>query len=493
MRSTRVPSVLSWGLVVLLVAGCTTDAEEPEEPPAPAPTGEPTPLPTEFGGAAPPGIDGEVLRFLHGEEADVHDILDDPLGVRISPVGAAFLISSGGADRHLLHDAATGDTLWEGEARFRGFDTDLSGAPVMRMTDDDGPYVLDAHGERVWEPAEEGDTYLDGVAVRYPDEWSFDDPGGEYAILDVDGATLWEYTFDAPTPAPTPTDGEPSAEPDGEDADEPDADTGDDGDRADEGVPVAGVPVTAWDGGVLVAPGGSVLRAASLDEDSPGEELWSVSGVDEDLGRSASAPVPVPSVLGRYTLPGEPDEGAEDGEPGGDVLVVRWAGREEPSTLAAYDREDGGLLWALEEPGPNPVGEPFEPAERAGGLYDEATGTLLLPQASGEATLVAVDLARGEVRWGLEEDDVAISPAFTHDGLVYADARANDGTDEQVVLEADTMDVVAEDPPAYVEAVNGSGHAVLVWDRQRFVFGPPPEEEPSRGPTDEPSPTDDPS
>ncbi|MCY9786247.1 PQQ-like beta-propeller repeat protein [Nocardiopsis sp. EMB25] len=488
MRSSRAPQVLSCGLVVLLVAGCTTDAD-PEEPPAPEPTGEPTPLPTAFDGAAPPGVDGEVLRFLHGEEADVPDILDDPLGVRISPVGTAFLISSGGADRHLLHDAATGDTLWEGEARFRGFDTDQAGAPVMRMTDDDGPYVLDARGERVWEPAEEGDAYLDGVAVRYPDEWSFDDPGGEYAVLDVDGATLWEYAFDAPAPE----DVEPSAEPDEEATGEPDGDAADGGDRADEDVPVAGVPVTAWDGGVLVAPGGPVLRAASLDEDSPGEELWSISGVDEDLGRSASAPAPVPSVLGRYTLPGESDEGAEGGESGGDVLIVRWAGREEPSTLAAYDREDGALLWALEEPGPNPVGEPFDPAEGAGSLYDDATGTLLLPQASGEATLVAVDLARGEVLWGLEEDDVSIAPAFTHDGLVYADSRSSDGGGEQLVLEADTMDVVAEDPPAYVEAVNESGHAILVWDRQRFVYGPPPDEEPSSEPTEDPSPTDDPS
>ncbi|WP_316042266.1 hypothetical protein [Nocardiopsis sp. CNR-923] len=415
--------------------------------------------------------------------------MDDPLGVRISPVGAAFLVSSGGADRHLLHDAATGETLWEGEARFRGFDTDLAGATVLRMTDDDGPFVLDALGERVWEAAEEGDTYLGGVAVRYPDGWSFDAPEGDYAVLDTAGGTLWEYAFDSPAPA----DGEPSADPDAE----PEEDAEDGGDQTDEDVPVAGVPVAAWDGGVLVAPGGPVLRAASLDEDAAGEELWSVSGVDEDLGRPASAPAPVPSVLGMYTLPGEEDEDedAEDPESGSDVLVVRWAGREEPSTLAVYDRGDGALLWALEEPGPNPVGEPFDSAEAAGSLYDDTTGTLLLPQASGEATLLAVDLARGEVLWGLEEDDVSISPAFTHEGLVYADSRTNDGADEQLVLEAETMDVVADELSAYVEAVNDSGHAVLVRDRQRFVFGPRPDEEPSAEPTgdasDEPAEPDD--
>ncbi|MFI6575582.1 hypothetical protein ACIBFB_07255 [Nocardiopsis sp. NPDC050513] len=479
MRSPRVPQVLSCGLAVLLAAGCTTDPE-PEGRPAPEPEGPPSPLPTSFDGEAPPGIDGAVLRFLHGDEADVHEILDDPLGVRISPVGAAFLISSGGADRHLLHDAATGGTLWEGEARFRGFDTDLSGATVMRMTDDDGAFVLDALGERVWEAAEEGDTYLDGVTVRYPDGWSFDAPEGDYAVLDTEGATLWEYAFDAPAPAddesPTGSGGEP--------AEEPEEDAEDGGDRTDEDAPVAGVPVAAWDGGVLMASGGPVVRAASLDGDAAGEELWSVSGVDEDLGRPASAPAPVPSVLGLYTLPGEADEGADGAGPGADVVVVRWAGREEPSTLAAYDRGDGGLLWALEEPGPNPVGEPFDPAEAAGSLYDGTTGTLLLPQASGEATLVAVDLAEGDVLWGLEEDDVSISPAFAHGGLVFADSRTNDGADEQLVLEARTMDVVADELSAYVEAVNDSGHAILVRDRQRFVFGPRPDEEPTAEPTD---------
>jgi hypothetical protein len=136
--------------VALLVAGCTGDPE----PPVPAPDQDPPPIPTEFEGEAPPGIEGEVLRHLHGDDADVHDILDDPQGVRISPVGGAFLISSGGEDRHLLHDAATGETLWEGAARFRGFDTDSEGAAVLLMTvEADTPFVRGADGAPGWGPA----------------------------------------------------------------------------------------------------------------------------------------------------------------------------------------------------------------------------------------------------------------------------------------------------------------------------------------------------
>ncbi|WP_028649899.1 PQQ-binding-like beta-propeller repeat protein [Nocardiopsis sp. CNT312] len=472
MRSARVPQVVSCGLAVL-VAACTPAPE----PVAPEPSREPTPVPTDFTGDPPPGIDGDVLRFLHGDEAEVHALINDPAGVRISPVGSAFLFSSGSEDRHLLHDAATGTTLWEGEARFLGFGADGAGERVLLMSDEDGRFALDAAGKRVWEPEEEGDTYLDGIAVRYPQGWSAEEPGGDYAVLGAEGAVLWEYTLD---PVEPEDEASPSPSPDGP------SDGPEDGGREEpeEGPEAAlGVPVAAWEDLVLLESADAGLRAHSLAGDDAGEELWALGRDDGELGRGSSMLLSAPRVLGVYTLP-EDEDGAGAGER---VLLVRWTGPEDPSVLAAYDPADGALLWFLEEPGPNPVRAPFETSGVPGSLYDGATGTLLLPQASGEATLVAVGLADGEVRWGLEEDDVSLAPAFAHDGLVYADSRTNDGGDRQLVLEAETMDVVADEMTAYVEAVTDSGHAILVQGRQRFVFGPPPGEEPEEAPSRSPS------
>ncbi|WP_304452286.1 PQQ-binding-like beta-propeller repeat protein [Nocardiopsis sp. YSL2] len=532
MRSPGVPQAFTCGLVVLLVAGCTGETEAPE----PQPEDEPAPVPTEFEGEPPPGIEGEVLRYLHGDGAGAPDMLDDPLGVRISPVEAAFLISSDGEDRHLLSDAATGDTLWEGEARFRGFAEDRDGERVLLMADTDGvPFVLDARGERVWSPEETGDTYLDGVVVRYPDEWSFDEPFGAYTVLDTDGDALWEYEF---------TDngaGEDASEDESED------DTSEDGDAdSDEGSEDAdpaddtsgtGVPVAAREDLLLLSDGGPGLQARSLDSDSDsaGEELWSVSGHDDDLGLSDSGPMPAPQVVGVYPVAEDPDEdgsedsgdadtGADDSDGSGSggngdggeddgarsesdsasgsgtaadsdqVVLLRWAVAESPSTLSAHDADSGDLLWTLREPGTNPVGHPFDPAGLTGSLHDAATGTLMLPQASGEATAIAVDLATGEVLWGLEDDDVSISLAFAYDGLFYGDIRTHEEQDEQLVLDALTMDTVSDDLTSYVEAVTESGHAVLVRDRQRFVYGPPPQDDtdesgsdPSEDPSEAPS------
>ncbi|WP_431868445.1 hypothetical protein [Nocardiopsis eucommiae] len=478
MRSSRVLQALTCGLAALLVAGCTGDPE----PPAPAPEEEPPPIPTEFEGELPPGIEGEVLRPLHGEDAGSHDILDDPLGVRISPVGAAFLISSGGEDRHLLQDAATGDTLWEGEARFRGFDTDSGGETVLLMTDtDDTPFVLDAEGQRLWEPAEEGDLYLDGVAVRRPAEWSSEEPHGDFSVLDAEGAELWSYTFE-PEPEDTEPEDAETDEDDDETAPEDTEASADDPERL-------GVPVAAWDDTVLLDSGDSVLRAHSLDPEDAGELLWSVAASDEELGLPATAPVPLPQILGVFPAP-EPEDGAEDeGAENEDedeedradedvpaTILLRWAQPEAPSVLSAHDTVDGEPLWTLEEAGTNPVSQHFDEAGVPGLLYDSATGTLLLSQASGEATMVAVDLVRGEVRWGLEEDDGSISPAFAHGGLVYGDSRSNEDGDLQLVLDAQTMDVVGDELSAYVEAITDTGHAILVQDRQRFVVGPEPED-----------------
>lgn len=500
MRSSRVPQALTCGLVALLVAACTGDPE----PPVPAPDQDPPPLPTDFEGEAPPGIEGGVLRHLHGDEAHVHAILDDPLGVRISPVGGAFLISSGGEDRHLLHDAATGAALWEGEARFRGFDTDSEGAPVLLMTDaDDTPFVLGADGGTVWEPAEEGDLYLDGVAVRRPAEWTAEEPYGDFSVLDADGDELWSYTFE---PEPEPGgEGEEGAEEEpadtdgGEDAEtaEEDAET-EAGEEADGDDPERfGVPVAVWGRTVLLDSGDSVLRAHSLDPEDAGEHLWSVAAADEELDLNGTAPVPVPQVLGVFTTPLPEDEGAEDedgdedeengadGADGADdaadeeapqTVLLRWARPEAPSVLSAHDAAEGELLWTLPEAGTNPVSRHFDEAGAPGLLYDGETGTLLLPQASGQATMVAVDLVEGEVRWGLEEDHGSISPAFAHAGLIYGDSRSNEDGEHQLVLDAETMDVVGDDLSAYVEAVTDTGHAILVQERQRFVYGPAPED-----------------
>ncbi|MGW5875149.1 outer membrane protein assembly factor BamB family protein [Nocardiopsis terrae] len=480
MRSSRVPQALTCGLAVLLVAGCTEDPE----PPAPAPEEEPSPVPTAFAGEAPPGIEGDVLRYLHGDGAEVHDILDDPLGVRISPVGGAFLISSGGEDRHLLHDAATGETLWEGQARFRGFDIDSEGETVLLMADgEDAPFALGADGETRWEPDAPGDAYLDGVAVRRPAEWSTEEPYGDYSVLDTDGGELWSYTFE---PEPEEDEGDPESEEAPEDTGA-EEDTGteepeEDADEAGEEPGRLGVPVAAWDDTVLLDSGDSALHAHSLDPEEAGERLWSASAGDEELDLPATAPVSVPQVLGVFRTPvpegeeAEEEDGEEDGA-GPDVVLLRWAQPEAPSILSAHDAADGTPLWTLEEAGTNPVSRKFDEAGAPGSLYDTDTATLLLPQASGEATFVAVDLVAGEVRWGLEEEAGSISPAFAHGGLIYGDLRSNEEGDPQLVLDAETMDVVGEDLSAYVEAVTDTGHAILVQDRQRFVFGPEPEPE----------------
>ncbi|MFE3461021.1 PQQ-binding-like beta-propeller repeat protein [Nocardiopsis aegyptia] len=560
MRSPGVPQAFTCGLVVLLIAGCTGDTEPPE----PQPEDEPAPLPTEFEGDPPPGIEGEVLRHLHGDGAEAPDLLDDPLGVRISPVEAAFLISSDGEDRHLLSDAATGDTLWEGEARFRGFAEDRDGERVLLMAGtDDVPFVLDAGGERVWSPEETGDTYLDGVVVRYPDEWSFDEPHGAYTVLDTGGDVLWEYEFAGSGAGEDGPEGEPSegdtADDEAAEADE-EAESGEGSEDADpsDDASRTGVPVAARGDLLLLSDGGSELRARSLDpeSDATGEELWSVSGTDEDLGLSASGPVPAPQVVGVYPAAEDPDEdgsddsdgsdgsgdsedsgsgsdsagdengdgtdegsgeqsasdsasgsdadagsgsdsGADSGSESDEIVLLRWALAESPSTLSAHDADNGDLLWTLREPGPNPVAQPFDPAGLTGSLHDDATGTLMLPQASGEATAITVDMATGEVLWSLEDDDVSISLAFAHDGMFYGDIRTNDDQGEQLVLDALTMDTVSDELTSYVEAVTESGHAVLVQDRQRFVYGPPPQDgasaedaedaDPSADPEDEPS------
>lgn len=478
MRSSRVP--LACGIAVLLVTGCTGDPEPTEPQGGDA---EPSPPPTEFRGEAPPGLDGEILRHLHGEDADVHPMLDDG-GVRISPVEGAFLISSDGEDQHLLHDAATGEALWEGEAGFRGFASDTDGDPVLLMADsDDVPFVLDPEGEQVWSAGDADQVYLDGRVVDHPDEWSAEEPGGTFTVSDTDGDELWSYDFE-----PVEDDG---SEDDAEGSDEGPEDGDGEGSGDEDPEPPLGVPVAAWEDTVLLSDGDSALRAHSLDSDEAGEDLWSVTGQDEELDLPDTAAGAVPQILGQYDLPGnenaeDPDDTDEAGDGGEDsdqqtaddgLLLLRWAQPEAPSILSAHDLDTGETRWTLQEPGTNPVAEPFATAGATGSLYDEETGTLLLQQASGEASFIAVDLAGGGERWGLEDDDTAISPAFAFDGLVYGDQRGDDTDNSQLVLDAVTMDVVDDELSARVEAVTESGHAILVQDRQRFVHGPPPGED----------------
>lgn len=483
MRSSRVP--LACGIAVLLVTGCTGDPEPPE------PQGgedQPSPPPTEFRGEMPPGLDGEILRHLHGEDADVHPMLDEG-GVRISPVEGAFLISSDGEDQHLLHDAATGEALWEGEAGFRGFASDSDGDPVLLMTDsDDVPFVLDPEGEQVWTAEDADEVYLDGRVVDQPDDWSAEEPGGAFTVSDTDGDELWSYDFEPPE-----DDGSAEGSEDG------------DGEEEDTGPPL-GVPVAAWDDTVLLSDGDSALHAHSLDPDEAGEDLWSLTGQDEELDLPDTAVGAVPQILGQYDLPQNDDdeEAEEDGDNDGNgdsaedgaqdspddgLLLLRWAQPEAPSTLSAHDLDTGETRWTLQEPGTNPAAEPFATAGATGSLFDEETGTLLLQQASGEASFIAVDLAEGDERWGLEDDDTAFSPAFAFDGLVYGDQRGEDTDNSQLVLDAVTMDVVDDELSVRVEAVTETGHAILVQDRQRFVHGPPPgedtDEEASGSPEDE--------
>src|SRR5699024_8801782 len=94
------------------------------------------------------------------------------------------------------------------------------GSPVLLMVgEEELPFVLTAEGEQLWSADEEDEVYLDGVVVRYPDEWSVDDPGGDFTVLDTDGEELWSYTF-APDEEDEDTDEEAGETEGDEDSDE---------------------------------------------------------------------------------------------------------------------------------------------------------------------------------------------------------------------------------------------------------------------------------
>ncbi|MFC7326350.1 hypothetical protein [Marinactinospora rubrisoli] len=481
MRGWRTPLVRSGGLVLLLaVAACTGGA--PSEP-APA---SPRPVPTAFSGPVPPGLGAEPVRVLHGAGGDGPDILDDPMGVRIQSVGDAFLISSNSEERHLLQRAADGAALWESGERVESFRTDRGGADVFAVTSGEGDRttttVVDADGETVWSGSDPRDGYLDGWVVRRPSGWSADAPYGEFAVRDTDGDPAWTFAFEEPT---------------GEDA-------GSDGDGSGD-TERTGVPVAARGDVLFLDDGTGRLQARDLGAD--GDLLWRASADDPEIAPGRALPQPLPRLVGFYDLPGtapgsegrgsggpdpaEPSGGASadagSGESGGTepddgrpTVLIRWGVPEARSRLSLHDLRTGEVLWSLREPGANPVDRAFGATPVTGTVFDRTTGTLLVPQSSGETTMIGLDLAAGEIRWQFDDGaERAISPTFALAGYVYGDSRgADDNDDVQVVLEAASKDLLADAFTGYVEAVTDDGYALVVQDRQRFVF-PPAEDHPT--------------
>ncbi|MFW5420662.1 hypothetical protein J0910_29015 [Nocardiopsis sp. CNT-189] len=486
MRTTRRSApVLVAGAVLAASAGaCTTGGDEPAPDPSPAP------LPTSFEGERPPGVGPEPVRYLHGPGGQAPGILGEPGGVRITAFGGSFLVSSNTEDRHMVQRASDGAVLWEGEARVDGFapGPEPGGPPVLRTggTGDAGGTVLDDGGEVLWEGGER-EVYLSGLVVRRPEGWTPDDPYGGFEVEDPDGERLWEYEFTEPGGAPEEAPGGGAEEGNGDTGPPP---------EGGAGPGRHGVPVAAAGGAVLLDDGAGLLQArAAADapegEDGapePGDLLWSFAGDDPELLGADTVPRPRPQVLGAYAIPAE--EGGDEASPEGaeasgdgaedaperDAVLVRWSLPEEPSLLAMHDARTGEIAWTLPEPGANPAPGDFAPPDAAGDRFDAETGTLLLPQASGEVPLIAVDVADGEELWEFREDEAGLSPAFAAGGYVYGDARGADDADSaQVVLEAATMDVAAEGLDSYVEAVTDDGYAMVVRDRQRFVFAPGPD------------------
>lgn len=481
MRSGRRGSLaLVTGVALLFAAACTQ--APPPEPPA-----EPQPPPSSYTGEAPPGLAPEPLRFLHGARKPGQEILNDPRGVRVQAVGDAFLISSNSEERHLLQAAADGRTLWEGSSLVERFALDGTGADVFEVSTGDGDAnvrtVLDQTGERVWSGSDPRESYLNGLVVRFPSDWTASEPHGGFVVSDPGGGAEWAYEFTEPSPESG----------NGNGAGEDSGDSGASKEDREAAAGHMGVPVAARGDVVLLNDGAGLLQARDLTDQ--GALLWSASGGDAELDDAALSR-PRPRLVGFYGLPAGPEE-EPDGTPSPEdsgppaapreTALVRWVSPEQPSVLTLHDLRDGALLWSLREPGTNPAGGEFGTAPAAGVVWDSATGTLLLPQTGGPAPVIAVDLATGTLRWQFEEqEERSIVPRFALAGYVYGDSRTDDGG-SQVVLAAESKDLVADDLPGYVEAVTSGGHALVVQDRQRFVFAPQTPPEPPGAPV--PSPT----
>ncbi|WP_040711410.1 hypothetical protein [Nocardiopsis potens] len=509
MRTTRRSApVLVAGAVLAAAAGaCTPRGEEPPPDPSPAP------LPTSFEGDRPPGVGPEPVRYLHGPGGQAPGLLGEPGGVRITAFGGSFLVSSNAEERHMVQRASDGEVLWEGEARVDGFapGPEPGGPPVLRTggAGGAGGTVLDDRGEVLWEGGER-EVYLSGLVVRRPEGWTPDDPYGGFEVEDPDGERLWEYEFTGPAEAGGPEEEAPGGGAEDGAAEDGGAEEGggDSAPPSEGALPEGGadpdrhgVPVGAVGGALLLDDGAGLLQARAAGEapegpegeedggaPEPGDLLWSFAGDDPGLLGADTVPRPRPQVLGAFPIPAEeggedasPEEAEATGDGAGDAperdaVLVRWSLPEEPSLLAMHDARTGEIAWTLPEPGANPAPGDFAPPDAAGDRFDAETGTLLLPQASGEVPLIAVDVADGEELWEFREDEAGLSPAFAAGGYVYGDARGTDEAESpQVVLEAATMDVAAEGLDSYVEAVTDDGYAMVVHDRQRFVFAPGPD------------------
>ncbi len=450
----RAPLALVTG-AGLVVSGVACADDQPTE----SDTESQSPPPTSFDADLPPGLHGDPVRFLHGPESDSSDIFDDAGGVRVEPLGDAFLVSSNNAERHVLQRATDGETLWQGDQRVDRFGRDRDGSEVIVLTEDGGgeastTEVVDDEGETVW-TGQGRATYLDGLVTQRPEGWSADEPYGDFTVRDTNDEELLDFTFEEP---PDDTDGADQAENDGA-APDPER---------------MGVPVGARDDVLFLDDGAGLLQARDLGDDE-GELLWSIAGDDEELAGESAVPRPQPQLVGTYAVPAR--EGEDDAAETRDTVLVRWTTPEDPSVLAMHDLQSGDLRWSLTEPGANPGDNEFSTERIPGSVYDPTTQTLLLPQASGQTPMIGVDLVQGEIAWEFEGDtERAITPALSVGGYVYGDSRDTDDKTSQVALEADSKDIVAEDLGPYVEAVTDDGHAIVVWERQRFVFAPPEEE-----------------
>ncbi|CAM4201236.1 hypothetical protein GCM10009799_23010 [Nocardiopsis rhodophaea] len=481
-RRARAQVALATGLWLLVATvGCTQAEPEP-----PSDRKSPQPLPTSFAGDLPPGLTGEPIRYLHGPGAQGPAILDDEMGVRIESLGDVFLISSNSEEKHTLQNPADGTTLWEGAQRVDGFDTARDGSPVIVLAtaERDATTVVADTGATVWKGTDPREVFVGGVVVRRPENWTADEPYGQFTVLDTEGEELWRLTFAAP---------------DDEEGDG-DADKGEDTARGTDADRM-GVPVGARGDALLLKNGEGLLQARNIGGKDPGDLLWSMSGDDPDLGRETAVPRPLPQLVGFYTVPedlkdpedaeagggtppadsedpgsdGPPGGGAAEGEKGPaprDTVLVRWSVPEAPSVLSLHDLDDGEVLWTRDEPGANPGDRDFNPGHVAGTVYDAMTDTLLLPQASGATPMIAIDVLTGEIKWEFANGaERSISPAFAFEGHVYGDSRGSDGG-TQVVLDAETKRTIAEDLDSYVETVTDDGYAIVIQGRQRFVFGP---------------------
>lgn len=481
----RAPLVVAGALALLVGATACTGDPDPDPPEK-----SPRPLPTGYKGTAPPGIGERPVRFLHGPHGEGPELLDDPMGVRVQSMGDAFLISSNSEDRHVLQRAADGATLWEGSPQVERFATAPDGSDALVISERTGKKgakkkqrttttVIDGNGKTVWSGSDPRDGYLDGTVVRRPKGWSADEPYGAFTVSGTDGEELAAFEF---------------TEPDDKDAEEESgAETGGPGDKTAE--ERFGAPVGVRGDVLFLADGAGRLQARDLADG--GELLWEDSAVSP--GIAAAAPQSAPRLVGFYELPGgdpaEPSgtgpsasDADADTESGDDTAadpaaLIRWASAEEPSVLSLHDLRSGDVLWSLTEPGANPAGSDLAPGKVPGTIEDPGTGTLLLPQGSGETPMIALDLAAGEIRWQFDDDaERALSPAFTIDGNLYGDTRGAEEGDSQTVLDTVSKDVVADELPGYVEAATDDGYALVIQDRQRFVFPPPDTPAPSGSP-----------